>query len=363
MARFRLLLSNEVKLFRTAIPIHLVVILQPTVMYLLMAVILVHPTFDMYVAATGTPGQIGVPRSWALVEAMEEVSSPVGPAYIEPILVDWQGGAVARQVIAVEEREGIATAVQVYGLIDSNLVKNLRNRLTAAGLWLWDEELGERAVVVEQRPWLPRDVPYSVYFGMGLQTMAAYLAAAAIGAVLTAQEFELQTILEYRLAPASPGQILGARLTRLVLSALIAAGLLLVAVGFVTGYWPSALWRVVLILLLVGLIAGCVGVLAGLLLRKTIPAFLVGLVSGFVGWILGSGFGLAAGFGSWYERVSRLTPFTHATELLFPSYYGQNVGSPLVSVFFLVFLSVGLVGATMLAYRWRVVRAAGAAEA
>lgn len=352
MARFRVLLRNEIKLFRTAIPIHLVVILQPTVMYLLMAVILVHPTFDMNVARPDT--DVG----WALVGAMEEVGSPVGPRYIQPILVDRQDGEVSRQVIVVEDRDGDATAVQHYGLIDSNLVKNLRNRLTAAALRLWDADLGERAVVVDERPWLPRDVPYSVYFGMGLQTMAAFLAAAATGAILTAQEFELGTILEYRLAPAPVALILGARLTRLVLIALVAAVLLLVAVGLVTGYWPRPLWRAVPILLLVGVIAGSVGVLAGLLLRKTIPAFLVGLVGGFVGWILGSGFGLAAGFGVWYQRVSQLTPFTHATELLFPIYYGQSVGSPLVSLLFLVLLSGGLVVLTVLVYRQRVTRQA-----
>jgi hypothetical protein len=352
MARFRLMLSSEIKLFRTAIPIHLVVILQPTIMYLLMAVILVHPTFDMQVARPDTD------LGWALVGAMEEVGSPVGLPYIRPILVDWYGGAVSRQVVILEDREGIATAVQVYGLIDSNLVKNFRNRLTAAGLRLWNADLDERAVEVEQRPWLPRDVPYSVYFGMGLQTMAAFLAAAAIGAILTAQEFELQTILEYRLAPAPATLILGARLTRLALSGLIAATLLLVAVGLVTGYWPAALWRVLLILLSVGVIASCVGILAGLLLRKSIPAFLIGLVGAFVGWILGSGFGLAAGFGGWYERLSRLTPFTHAIELLFPSYYGQPVGNPLASVLFLVLLSGGLVALTGLAYRQRVMRQA-----
>ncbi|MGD9050069.1 MAG: ABC transporter permease [Anaerolineae bacterium] len=352
MARFRVLLSNEIKLFRTAIPIHLVVILQPTVMYLLMAVILVHPTFDMSVARPDTG------LGWALVAAMEEVRSPVGPRYIQPILVERQGSDISRQVVVVEDRDGVATAVQHYGLIDSNLVKNLRNRLTAAALRLWDADLGQRAVVVDERPWLPRDVPYSVYFGMGLQTMAAFLAAAAIGAILTAQEFELGTILEYRLAPAPVALILGARLTRLVLTALIAAAFLLVAVGLVTGYWPRPLWRVVPILFLVGVIAGCMGVLAGLLLRKTIPAFLVGLVGGFVGWILGSGFGLAAGFGIWYQRVSRLTPLTHATELLFPSYYGQSVGSPLASLLFLVLLSGGLVVLTVWVYRQRVTRQA-----
>ncbi|NIV32117.1 MAG: hypothetical protein GWN58_22345, partial [Anaerolineae bacterium] len=120
MARFRLLLVNEFKLFRTAIPIHLVAIFQPTVMYLLMAVILVHPTFDIYVDRPTTED------GWALVAAMEEVGSPIGLPYINPILIDWDGGSVSRQVVAVGEQSGAPTAVQHYGLIDSNLVKNFR---------------------------------------------------------------------------------------------------------------------------------------------------------------------------------------------------------------------------------------------
>ena len=131
MARFRMLLVNEFKLFRTAIPIHLVAILQPTVMYLLLTVILVHPTFDMYVDQPTTD------EGRALVSAMREVGSPIGAPYINPILIDWDGESVSRQVIAVRDLGGSPTAVQHYGLIDSNLVKNLRNRLTAAALRLW----------------------------------------------------------------------------------------------------------------------------------------------------------------------------------------------------------------------------------
>jgi ABC-type multidrug transport system permease subunit len=350
MARFRLLLVNEFKLFRTAIPIHLVAIFQPTVMYLLMAAILVHPTFDMYVDKSATE------EGRALVAAMEEVGSPIGLPYINPILVDWDGESVSRQVIAVGEQGGALTAVQHYGLIDSNLVKNFRNRLTAAALRLWDAELGSRAVTVEESPWLPRDVPYTVYFGMALLPMTAFLAASIMGAILTAQEFEFGTIVEYTLAPASVVLVLGARLTRLVLSALISAGILLVAVGLTTGFWPGSLWRVALILLPVTVIAGCLGLLAGLLMRRSIPAFLVGLVGSFVGWILGSGFGLAAGFGKLYEAISRLTPFTHATQLLFAQYYGAGIGRPVASVFFLLVTATVMLVLTGLAYRWRVMR-------
>jgi len=112
----------------------------------------------------------------------------------------------------------------------------------------------------------------------------------------------------------------------------------------------------VLILLPVTVIAGCLGVIAGLLTRRSIPAFLVGLVGTFVGWILGSGFGLAAGFGGWYEAISRLTPFTHATELLFSQYYGASIGRPVASVLFLVLTAAVMLALTGLTYRWRVMR-------
>jgi ABC-type multidrug transport system permease subunit len=348
MNRFRLLLANEFKLFRTAIPIHLIAILQPTLMYLLMSAILVHPTFDMNVARPLSD------EGRALVAAMEEVGSPIGLPYIRPILVDWKGDAVARQIVTIEQRSSTPTAVQYYGLIDSNIVKNFRNRLTAAALRLWNVDLGSRAVTIEQHPWLPRDVPYTVYFGLALLPMTASLAASIIGGILTAQEFELETIVEYRLAPAPVVLILGARLTRLALTALIAAGVLLVAVGSITGVWPDALWKVGLILLPVATIAGCLGVVAGLLVRKSILAFLIGLVTSFVAWIVGSAFGLATGFSASYEFFSRLTPNTHAVELLFPRYYGTEIGKPFVSVLVLAIMATVTLVPTLLVYQWRV---------
>jgi hypothetical protein len=349
MRRFQLLLRNEFKLFRTAVPIHVVAILQPTVMYLLMTVILVHPTFDMEVARPDSD------LGGDLVDSLGQVGSPIGLPYVRPVIVEWDGGDVARQVIAVEEREGVPTAVQYYGLIDSNLVKNFRNRLTAAALRLWDATLGDRAVTVEQHAWLPRDVSYNVYFGMAMLPMTTFLAAAAIGAVLTAQEFEFRTVVEYRLASAPLGLILGGRLTRLVLSGLLSAVILWLAVGLVNNAWPSDAWLMVLILFPLAVTAGCLGIVAGLLLCKSIPAFLVALVGTFVGWILGSSFGLGASFGTGYERISRLTPFTHAVELLFPRYFGATVGSPGVSALVLALMAGGMVALTAVVYRWRIV--------
>jgi hypothetical protein len=349
MKRFLLLLANEFRLARTAIPIHVVVILQPAVMFLLMSAILVYPTFDMNVTRPVDE------QGWTLVAAMEEVGSPIGLPYIHPVLVD-EGAAGMLQVVTVEDRNGIPTAVQRFGLVDSNVVKNYRNRLTAAGLIMWNDALGNDAVMVEERPWLPRDMPFALYFGMALLPMTVALSASVLGGVLTAQEFEFRTILEYRLAPTSVAAILGARLTRLVLSGLLSAAILLVAVGVVTKGWPGSLWLVGLILLPVGIITGSLGIIVGLLLQKTIPAFLVGLVVSFVAWIMGSAFGLAAGFNRGYEMISRLTPNTHAVELLFPTYFGMTVGNPLVSALVLICMSVGMSALATLVYRQRVLR-------
>jgi ABC-type multidrug transport system permease subunit len=341
-------LANEFKLARTTIPIHLVVIFQPSIMYLLMTVILVHPTFDMYVIRPTTE------QGQALVTAMTQVGSPIGDPYINPILITEVESAGRRQVVKVEIGAETPTAVQRFGLIDSNLVKNFRNRLTAAGFRLWDQALGKRRVNLDEYPWLPKDVPYKVYFGMAMLPMTLFMAATVLGGILTAQEFEFDTILEYRLSPVPIGIILGARLTRLTLTGIISASVLLVTSGVAYGVWPTQIWRVLLTILPMGIIAAGIGIIAGLAAQKTLPAFIVGLILSFVGWIIGSAFGLAAGFGGGYEFLSRLTPNTHAVELLFPSYFGVSVGNPLTSAMVLFFMSAGIVLLAGIVYRLRV---------
>jgi hypothetical protein len=348
MKRFIWLVRNEFKLALTAVPIHLIAIFQPTVMYLLMATIMVTPTFDMRVVDSDAPGQE------RLLAAMSQVGSPIGEPYINPIRVD-ADEPIESQVVSIEMYNDRFTAVQHYGYIDSNVVKNYRNRLTASVLNMWNQELGASAVKIEQYPWMPLEISYDTYFGMALLPVAAFIAAAMIGGYLTAQEFEFETITEYRLSPLGSGWVLAARLTRLVLTGLLAATFLMLSTGWVTGRWPSALLPVYLALLPVAFFAGCLGVLAGLLLRSTLPAFVVALGSGFGCWLLGDGFGLAAGFNRTYETISRFTPNAHVVELTFPYYYfGYPVGKPVQSAVVLVSMCVVMLVAVALVYRRRV---------
>ena len=82
MSRFRLLLINEFRLAATPAPVHIVAIFQPVILYLLVSFVLVHPTFDLNVSRPCTSS------GWELVQAMEEVGSPIGINYINVQLVE-----------------------------------------------------------------------------------------------------------------------------------------------------------------------------------------------------------------------------------------------------------------------------------
>ncbi|MCB8923272.1 MAG: ABC transporter permease [Ardenticatenaceae bacterium] len=348
MRRFLSLLAHEFKLARTTIPIHAVAILEPVILYALLTAILVHPSLDVYI--TNPTTEIG--RS--LVTAMQSIGSPIGQTYINPILTDKTEPDGLRQVITVEEINGITTAVQKYNLIDSNLVKNYRNRLTAAALKLWNENLGNAGVEVVQEPSLPFDIPYTVYFGMAMLPLAAMLSASMIGAILIAQEFELQTIDEYRVAPIPTWMVLSARLVRLVLSAAIAAGLLLVVNGLINSYWPDSIGMVALILLPIAIIGSCLGMIIGLQTRTTLPAFILTLATSITFWIIGDSFKPAALFGGFYQFASYLAPNSYAVNLLFPYYYGSQINPPPLSMIVLVGLSLVMLLVVTILYTQRV---------
>ncbi len=315
------MLRFELRLVRTSVPLHLVAVAQPAIMFLLMGLVFLTPTFDLEVNPPTTA------EGHALVEAMQQIGTPDMP-YIRTELVSGQGPGT-RQRISVETRDGVPTAVHRFAAIDANLVKNMRNRLTASALLMWDEELGGRAVRVVEHPYLTADMPFVVYVGMAMLPLTAFLSAALVGAFSTATEFERRTILEYRLSPAPWPLALAARVVRLVLTALFSVGLLLVAVGVITGRWPapSALPTVLVVLSLVGLFGGCLGIWAGLAFRSTIPAFVVALVGSLVSWVLGGAFGLPGAFGGAYEFFSRFSPDTYAVQLLFGAYYDRVLGS------------------------------------
>lgn len=320
MKRFWYIFLHEVRLLKSTWIIHLVVLFQPLIMFSLMSLILVHPTFTMYLADTGQTEQE------KLITAMQAVGSPIGAPYINIVLLPPQEELTTQQIVSVQEYDAQTVILQQFNLIDSNLVKNFRNRITAAGMYLWHQELGYQPVKIIQKPLLPQDLPYTLYFGMALLPMSAYLAAALIGGLLTALDFEFNTVVEYRLMPISAGWVLFIRLIRLMLSSWLAVLLLLIGVGLITGIWPDQILLIPLIITPVCLIGACVGIMAGLFLQKTLPSFIIGLGTALAFWLLGGAFGLPASFGGTYEAISRWIPHTYSIELLFRPFFNYPAG-------------------------------------
>jgi hypothetical protein len=352
MRRFLCLLGNEIKLLRTSIPIHVIALLQPALMFSLMAFVLVKPTFDMNVRLPTTP------QGEALIAVMRQVGSPIGKAYINPIEVVWEPGEPIPngQVVWVDPSEQTPRVTQTFGLIDSNMVKNFRNRLTSAALLLWQERLGSTAVEVVQYPSLPHDVSYRVYFGLAMLPLAAFIGAGFVGAFLTAQEFEFKTITEYQLAPAPWLLVLTSRLVRLSVTGILSGMILAVMLFAFDGILPSSVLLVTLDLAAMGLIGASIGTCAALLMRSTLPAFVITLASAFFTWIMGGAFGLPAGFGGAYEAISRWIPNTYAVQLLYNQYYALhdfNTLRTLVGLF--LFTAAGFI-AVMCLYRGVVLR-------
>lgn len=348
MKRLALLLRSELRLTRTALPVHGVAVVQPVVLFLLMTLLLPSPSLELQVART--EGGAEEP----LMAALAQVGSPIGAPYVRPVPIDAPGGASPLQLIEVTQTPAGPIARQEFGLIDSNRLKNYRNRLSAAALHLWDDALGSRAVIVHEHPLLPRDMPYTLYFGMAMLVFTAFFASASVGSILTAQDLENETILEVRLAPVAASLVLFARLIRVTLTGLLASGVLLLVVSLVTRHEPGALPRASLVLLAMSLLGATVGVLIGLRLERSLPSFQAALVVSLVGWLLGGALDLPVTFGRVYEVISWLIPHSYAVHLLFGGLYGTETGDPLwFAAALCAFCAVGLVASDR-AWRRRV---------
>jgi hypothetical protein len=333
MKRFFYLLFHEIILFRTNLAIHLVAVIQPVIFFIAMSSVLVNPTFDMKIEESES-------RYFdTFIQSMKSIVSPIGADYIRPE-IKAMNSEYYDQIIKLEKRENKLTAVQYFGLIDSNLVKNFRNRLKAVVLSLWNKSLEKRAVSIVEKPLFFKDFSYIIYYGLALIPMAAFIAAVFIGAVLTTQDFENRHILEYRLSSKSSLLCLSARFIKLFMLSLLASGLIIIATGIMTGHWPENIFFVLFVIILLSSIAGSIGIIAGLIFKRTIPAFVVGLTLSFAGWILGDAFGIASGFSDMYYTLSRFMPHSHAVELLFPGYFGIHIATEQSSLILLIMFSI-----------------------
>ncbi|MBI9048006.1 MAG: ABC transporter permease [Anaerolineaceae bacterium] len=321
MKRFILFLRSEIKLLLNHKVVLIVALLQPALMYSLMSIVFVEPTFDLYI----NPPQNQ--QEQLFLDAMQQVGIESGIPYINPIVVEENESNWIRQFINLETINGKLHVNQTFGHIDSNLIKNLRNRGTAAALIYWQDELGDQAIAIHEVPILPKDIVFIAYFGMALIPMGIFLGTGITSAILASYDFENGMILEMRMSPLPDGQHLLVQFLRIISIGMLSACINIFTVGIISGVWPSQIFSLVLPVGLLALAGGCLGMVSAFITRKALPAFLITLVISLLNWLLGDAFGLSSGFAGWYERLSYLAPNRYMVEILFPHYYHLEAGS------------------------------------
>jgi hypothetical protein len=332
MKRFLFLLRSEIKLLLTHKVVLIVSILQPALLYGLMSVVFVEPTFSLTIQAPQTT------QEQQFIAAMKQVGIESGVPYIDPEISD--GSDWLRQYISMRVDNGMLLINQSFGNINTNLIKNFRNRVTAAALIYWQEDLGNQAIRIHQQPLLPKDVVYIAYFGMALIPMGIFLGTAITSAMLTAYEFENGTILEMYMSPRPDWHQLSIQFLRMIMIGLLSASINICAVGWISGVWPTQIITLLIPICLLSLAGGALGTLAGFITRKALPSFLFALVVSLLNWLFGDSFGLASGFAGWYELFSYFAPNRYMVEILFPHYYHVQAGSLSVNLTILWLLAL-----------------------
>ncbi|MBU0494670.1 MAG: ABC transporter permease [Chloroflexi bacterium] len=352
--RFWWLLQFEFRLTRGLLPFHVVGIVMPLVSFVLWAQLAPPIAFTMYTVSDGSPQ---AERLLAAMAALHAGGVQDGPHYIDPqpLPAGAQLGPTVQNVIELQAEGAGLLATNRFANIDSNLVKNYRNRLTGAALDVWEQDLGSHAVTVDLAPRFTEEPPFTRYFAMGLLIVAAFLSSMLVGATLVAKDFEDGTILEARLSPASPALILLARLVRVMLTSLVAVGLAGLVAGLYMGIWPLDAGYLAGLLALYTVITASFGLTVGLLVHKMLPAFLIGLVSVVLLWLVGGGFALPAILGEAFQFLSRFAPTTYMIQLLFPVYYPGAASTP-AALLIVAGYAVGAFLLLVVAYRMTVLR-------
>jgi hypothetical protein len=344
MKRFFLFLRSEKNFLLTHKVILMVALLQPALMYMLMGLVFIEPTFDLKVS----PPQTSMESHF--IDAIQRVGIQSGVPYINPVIVEREDTELVRQYINMESAGDQLIVNQAFGKIDSNLVKNLRNRVTAAALIYWQDELGDKAILLEEHPLLPHDVPFIAYFGLALIPMGIFLSAGITTAIISTYDFETGTILEIRMAPRPGWQQMLVQFIRIIAIGLLSAGINIISVGIISGVWPQQVLALVFPFSLLALIGGCVGMFAAFITRKALPAFLITLVVSMLNWLFGDAFGLSSGFSGWYETLSTFAPNHYLVEIMFPSYYNLQAGSIQTAIIVLASIAV-IFGTGMILFR------------
>jgi len=206
---------------------------------------------------------------------------------------------------------------------------------------------GVRVQMEEHDVW-PHDTSYISYLVVSGLALDAMLIAGILGALITAREWENQTLKMLRMTPASFAAML---LGRLVVAASAAAFALMVALLVIVQIYnvvPASLSSVLLALSLCVIIFVCLGACLGVLLKRTLTVvpLMFGLVMPF--YVASGALEPARFDGEVIWRLAHLSPVYYAVGLLEWAFHGLHVTPEPIYMDLLILLALAL-GSILLA--------------
>ena len=316
MKRLLFIIKTEILTTRSSLPFHIIALLSPILFFLVFAGQLDNDiSFPISFNTTDTP----------FYKSIDDYRSPAGTPYYE---LDNDNKSIS--VSETERLEVINNRLsgsinQKIGSIDKNITKNYRNRLTGAISNFFYTEFPEKAIQISETSLYEKDPSWSSFFAASILIFGILLSGLLFGALSYTREWETNSIDLFKLSPINPIYILSGKF----LGALIKSIITVVFYNiFITLKLKTLIFispEIVGITLLVYSTAIIIGMLIGLVFKKTLVAFITALISSILLWSLGGGFGTSTGMSRFIQIIININPVSKYINLVMHSCFNGPI--------------------------------------
>lgn len=334
MKRLLFIIKTEILTTRSSLPFHIIALLSPILFFIVFAGQLDNDiSFPISFNATDTP----------FYESIDDYRSPAGTPYYEigkeqnPISI-----TELKQIEVIDEKfSGVLN--QKIESIDKNITKNYRNRLTGAVSKYFSIKFPEKAIQITETPIYEKDPSWSSFFAASILIFGILLSGLLFGALSYTREWETNSIDLFKLSPINPIYILSGKFLGALIKSIITVVLYIIFITLKLKILIFSSPEIVGITLLVYSTAIIIGMLIGLMFKKTLVAFITALISSILLWALGGGFGARTGMASFIQTIININPVSKYMNLVLHSCFNGPISLidiiyPLILLIFSVFL-------------------------
>ena len=316
MKRLLFIIKTEILTTRSSLPFHIIALLSPILFFLVFAGQLDNDiSFPISFNTTDTP----------FYESIDDYRSPAGTPYYE---LDNDNKSIS--VSETERLEVINNRLsgsinQKIGSIDKNITKNYRNRLTGALSNYFYTEFPEKAIQISEASLYEKDPSWSSFFAASILIFGILLSGLLFGALSYAREWETNSIDLFKLSPVNPIYILSGKFLGALIKSVITVVLYII---FITLNLKTLIFispEIVGITLLVYSTAIIIGMLIGLVFKKTLVAFITALISSILLWALWGGFGTSTGMARFIQIIININPVSKYINLVMHSCFNGPI--------------------------------------